>query len=192
MLRAQAYKAARQNARAAKDYQLLYYKNPLSDEGKTAATALPQMKAALGNEYPVPSLELQEQRAQIFYDQHKWKEARAEFEKLAASLKDPANPHRQHALLRAAQARVQLKGSPSLVSSLAITDPEVDAERIFDLAQIYRSAKKESEMLSSTEQRRAEISFQQMVRRSADDGRQLLLGGARSRESGELLPADAG
>jgi soluble lytic murein transglycosylase len=152
LLRAQAYKAARQFARAAKDYQLLYYKNPLSDEGKTAAVALPQMKAALGNEYPAPGLELQEERAQIFYNQRKWKEARTEFEKLAASQRDPANAHRQHALLRAAQARVQLKGSPSLVSSLAITDPEVDAERIFDLAQIYRSAKKESEMLSSAEQ----------------------------------------
>ncbi len=152
LLRAQAYKAARQNARAAKDYQLLYYKNPLSDEGKTAATALPQMKSALGNEYPSPGVELQEQRAQIFYDQHKWKDARTEFEKLAATLKDPDNPHRQHALLRAAQARVQLKGSPSLVSSLSVTDPEVDAERIYDLAQIYRSAKKESEMLSSAEQ----------------------------------------
>ena len=152
LLRAQAYKAARQFARAAKDYQLLYYKNPLSDEGKTAAVALPQMKAALGNEYPAPSLELQEERAQIFYNQRKWKDARTEFEKLAASHRDPANAHRQHALLRAAQARVQLKGLPSLVSSLAITDPEVDAERIFDLAQIYRSAKKESEMLSSAEQ----------------------------------------
>jgi soluble lytic murein transglycosylase len=156
LLRAQAYKAARQFARAAKDYQLLYYKNPLSDEGKTAAVALPQMKAALGNEYPAPSLELQEERAQIFYNQRKWKDARAEFEKLAASQRDPVSAHRQHALLRAAQARVQLKGSPSLVSSLAITDPEVDAERIFDLAQIYRSAKKEakkeSEMLSSAEQ----------------------------------------
>jgi soluble lytic murein transglycosylase len=152
LLRAQAYKAARQNARAAKDYQFLYYKNPLSDEGKTAATALPQMKSALGNEYPSPGVELQEQRAQIFYDQHKWKDARTEFEKLAATLKDPDNPHRQHALLRAAQARVQLKGSPSLVSSLGVTDPEVDAERIYDLAQIYRSAKKESEMLSSAEQ----------------------------------------
>jgi soluble lytic murein transglycosylase len=152
LLRAQAYKAARQFARAAKDYQLLYYKNPLSDEGKTAAVALPQMRAVLGNEYPAPGLELQEERAQIFYNQRKWKEARTEFEKLAASQRDPANAHRQHALLRAAQARVQLKGSPSLVSSLAITDPEVDAERIFDLAQIYRSAKKESEMLSSAEQ----------------------------------------
>jgi len=152
LLRAQAYKAARQFARAAKDYQLLYYKNPLSDEGKTAAVALPQMKSALRNEYPPPSLELQAERAQIFYNQHKWKDARAEFEKLAAAVRDPVNPHRQHALLRAAQARVQLKGSPSLVSSLAITDPEVDAERIFVLAQIYRSGKQESEMLSNAEQ----------------------------------------
>ena len=152
LLRAQAYKAARQSARAAKDYQLLCYKNPLSDEGKTAAAALPQMKSALGSEYPAPSVELQEERAQIFYNQHKWKDARAEFEKFGASLKDPSNPHRQHALLRAAQARVQLKGSPSLVASLAITDPEVDAERLFDLAQIHRSAKKESDMLSIAEQ----------------------------------------
>ncbi len=150
LLRAQSYKAARQFSRAAKDYQQLYYKNPLSDEGKAAAIALPQMKSTLGNEYPAPSADLQEERAQIFYNQHKWKEARTEFEKLAVSFKDPA--HKQHAQLRAAQARVQLKSSPSLVSSLAITDPEVDAERQFDYAQFERSAKKESDMLSASEQ----------------------------------------
>src|SRR6202035_5261778 len=98
LLRAQAYRAAKQNARAAKDYQLLYYKNPLSDEGKAAANALPGLKSSLGAEYPNPSVDMQEQRAQIFYDQHKWKDARAEFEKLATSLRDPTNPRRQHAL----------------------------------------------------------------------------------------------
>jgi soluble lytic murein transglycosylase len=152
LLRAQAYKAARQYARAAKDYQLLYYKNPLSDEGKTAAVALPQMKATLGGEYPAPGIELEEERAQIFFNQHKWRDARAEFEKIATSLRDPASPHRQHALLRAAQARVQLKGSPSLISSLAITDQDVDGERMFVYAQFQRSAKKESEMLTASEQ----------------------------------------
>ena len=192
LLRAQAYKSARQYARAAKDYQLLYYKNPLSDEGKAAATSLPQLKSSLGAEYPVPSLELQEQRAQIFYDQHKWKDARAEFEKLAVALRDPTNPHRQRAQLRAAQARVQLKASPSLVSSLATSDPEVDAERMFVLSQIHRSAKKESDMLVERRAARAEIPCQQMVRRSLDDGRELLLGGARSRKGGQLLPARSG
>jgi soluble lytic murein transglycosylase len=152
LLRAQAYKAARQNARAAKDYQLLYYKNPLSDEGKAAATALPGLKSALGAEYPNPGIELEEQRAQIFYDQHRWKDARAEFEKLAASIRDVENLHRQHALLRAAQARVQLKASPSVVTSLAISNPEVDAERMFVVAQIHRSEKKEADMLAASEQ----------------------------------------
>jgi soluble lytic murein transglycosylase len=150
--RAQAYKAAHQFSRATKDYQLLYSKYPLADEGKTATLALPQMKAALGSEYPYPSVELQEQRAQIFFDQHKWKEARAEFEKLAATLHDPANSHLQRAQLRIAQARVQLKASPSLVISLALSDPDVDAERMFVVAQLYRSAKREAEMLAATDQ----------------------------------------
>jgi soluble lytic murein transglycosylase len=151
LLRAQAYKAARQFGRAAKDYQLLYYKNPLSDEGKTAAGGLQQVKSAMGSEYPQPGWDLQEGRAQILFNQKKYRDARSEFEKLAAAIKDPSSAHKQHALLRAAQARVQLKGSPSLVSSLTITDPEVDAERMYVVAQIQRSAKKESDMLAATE-----------------------------------------
>src|SRR6266404_8362892 len=43
LLRAEAYKAAHQTARAAKDYQILFYKYPLSDEAKAAATALPSL-----------------------------------------------------------------------------------------------------------------------------------------------------
>jgi peptidoglycan lytic transglycosylase len=151
LLRAQAYKQARQFGRAAKDYQLLYYKNPLSDEGKTAAGGLQQVKAAMGGEYPAPSWDLQEGRAQILFNQKKYRDAQAEFAKLAAGIKDPSSAHKQHALLRAAQTRVQLKGSPSLVSSLNITDPEVDAERMYVVAQIARSANKEPDMLADTE-----------------------------------------
>ena len=150
--RAQAYKAARQTARAAKDYQTLFYKYPLSDEAKAAGTVLPSLTKALGKEYPYPGVELQEQRAQAFFDARKWKEARAEFEKLLGMLKDPANPHRQLAQLRIAEARVQLKGPASLVASLALPDFDVDAERLYALSQIYRSDKKESEMLAAIEQ----------------------------------------
>jgi soluble lytic murein transglycosylase len=150
--RAQAYRAARQTARAAKDYQTIFYKYPLSDEAKVAATALPQLIKALGKEYPYPGVELQEQRAQAFFDAHKWKEARAEFEKLQGMLHEPANPHRQLAQLRIAQARVQLKGPASLVSSLTLPDFDVDAERLYALSQIYRTDKKENEMLSVVEQ----------------------------------------
>src|SRR5229473_3105848 len=150
--RAQAYKAARQTARAAKDYQTLFYKYPLSDEAKAAGTVLPSLTKALGKEYPYPGVELQEQRAQAFFDARKWKEARAEFEKLLGMLKDPANPHRQLAQLRIAEARVQLKGPSSLVASLALPDFDVDAERLYALSQIYRTEKKENEMLAVIEQ----------------------------------------
>lgn len=146
--RAHAYQAAHQLARAVKDYQLLFYKSPLSDEAKAASSALPGIMHALGKEYPYPGVEMQQARAQAFFDARKWREARNEFEKLLAMLRDPENPARQHAQLRIAQCRVQLKGSSRLIASLKISSPEVDAERLYALSQALRSEKKESEMLA--------------------------------------------
>jgi soluble lytic murein transglycosylase len=144
--RAHAYQAAHQLPHAVKDYQTVFYKFPLADEAKPAGSALSQLMHALGKEYTYPGVELQEQRAQAFYDAHKWKEARGEFEKLLTMLKDPANPARQRAQLRVAECRVQLKGSPSLIAAVKSPDLEVDAERLYALSQAYRSAKKEAEM----------------------------------------------
>ena len=147
--RAHAYQAAHQLARAAKDYQTVFYKYPLADEAKPAGSALSQLMHALGKEYAYPGVEMQEQRAKAFYDAHKWKEARVEFEKLLTMLKDPANPARQRAQLRVAECRVQLKGSPSMIAAVKTLDLEVDAERLYALSQAYRSAKKEAEMFSA-------------------------------------------
>jgi soluble lytic murein transglycosylase len=150
--RAHAYQAARQFPRAAKDYQTLFYKYPLTDEAKAAGSALPQVMHIMGKEYSYPGVELQEQRAQVFFDAHKWKEARAEYEKLLTMVQDPANRTRQRAQVRVAEARIQLKGSPSLLSSLKTPDPEVDAERLYSLSQAQRSAKKEVEMITAIEE----------------------------------------
>jgi soluble lytic murein transglycosylase len=147
--RAHAYQAAHQLARAAKDYQTVFYRFPLADEAKPAGSALSPLMHALGKEYVYPGVQLQEQRAQAFYDAHKWKEARAEFEKLLTMLKDPANPARQRAQLRVAECRVQLKGSPSLIAAVNTPDLDVDAERLYALSQAYRSAKKETEMFNA-------------------------------------------
>jgi soluble lytic murein transglycosylase len=147
--RARAYQSAHQLARAAKDYQAVYYKFPLADEAKPAGSTLTQLTHALGKEYVYPGVELQEQRAQAFYDAHKWKEARTEYEKLLTMLKDPTNPTRQRAELRVAECRVQLKGSPSLIAAVKTPDLEVDAERLYALSQAYRTAKKEAEMFTA-------------------------------------------
>jgi soluble lytic murein transglycosylase len=147
--RARAYQAAHQLPRAAKDYQSVFYKFPLADEAKPAGSALSQLMHALAREYVYPGVELQEQRAQAFYDAHKWREARAEFEKLLTMLKDPANPKRQRAELRVAECRVQLKGSPSLIAAVKTPDLDVDAERLYALSQAYRTEKREAEMFTA-------------------------------------------
>jgi soluble lytic murein transglycosylase len=147
--RAQAYRAAKQTVRAANDYQTLYFKYPLSDEAKIAANVIPQLRRQLRGEFPYPTAEMQEQRAQAFFEAKKWREARVEFEKLEGMLKDKENPVRQRAQLREAQCRVQLKSSLRHVSSLKLTDPNVDAERLYVLSQFQRSDKKDSQMLAS-------------------------------------------
>ncbi len=147
--RARAYQASHQLPRAAKDYQAVFYKFPLADEAKPAGSALSQLMHALGKEYVYPGVEMQEQRARAFYDAHKWKEARAEYEKLLTMVKDPANPTHQRAQLRIAESRVQLKGSPTLIAAVKTPDIEVDAERLYALSQAYRTAKKEAEMFSA-------------------------------------------
>jgi len=122
LLRAEAYKAARQTARAAKIIKFFSANIRSPMRPKPAGTVLPSLIKSLGKEYPYPGVELQEQRAQDFLMRAKWKEARAEFEKLQGMLHEPENPHRQLAQLRIAQSRVQLKGPSSLVASLALTD----------------------------------------------------------------------
>ncbi len=148
--RAHAKQVARQFARAAADYQTLYYKYPLTDEAKAAASALSQLQRELRKEYPSPTLEMMEKRAQAFFDAKKWREARSEFEKLLAQTpRDAANSTRQRAQLRIAQARVQLNASPALVATLTLTDPEIDAERHYALSQIWRTKKNEANMLAA-------------------------------------------
>jgi len=151
LARAHAEESARKFVPAAKDYQSLFYKYPLADESKDAAVALPRLNKQLHTEFPYATAEMQDQRAQIFYDAHKWHEARLEYEKLATILKEPANPIRQRALVRAAECRQHPKAAPSLFVKLAVTDPEADAERLYDLSQAWRSDKRETEMLTAIE-----------------------------------------
>ncbi|HYL09504.1 MAG TPA: transglycosylase SLT domain-containing protein [Candidatus Acidoferrales bacterium] len=140
-------------ARAAKDYQAVYYRFPLSDEAGSTGSILGQLSKRLGREYPRPTPEQQEARAQAFYDGHKWREARVEFEKLLTMVdKKTPGVTRQRALLRVAEARVQLDGSPSLLSSPSFGDPELDAERLYALSQAWRTNKREKEMFAALDQ----------------------------------------
>ncbi len=151
LVRARAYESIHKLVPAVKDYQVLYYKFSLSDESKDAGLALVRLNKQLRNEFPYAGPELQDQRATIFYDAHKWKDARIEYDKLVAMLKDPANPIRQRALVRSAECRQHPKPAPALLANLNLSDSEADAERLFALSQAYRSEKNEGAMIGTVE-----------------------------------------
>jgi peptidoglycan lytic transglycosylase len=134
---------------AARDYLRLYYHFPLSDEAKIAGDKIPDLQAALGEQFPGTPLEAEIARAETLYNAGRWKDMQAAYRELLPKL---SGESRERAELRIAQAGVQLGASPDTLASLHLSDPELDAERIYALSQAQRSANVESDMLAAVEQ----------------------------------------
>ena len=134
---------------AAKDYLEAIYRFPLNDEAKIAVERIPYLQAILGEQFPGTPVETEISRAEALYDARRWKDVRKSYEDLLSKLSGVAH---DRAELRLAQVQVQLGGSPAALESLKVADPELDAERIFSLSQVQRSAKLEAEMFAAIEQ----------------------------------------
>src|SRR6185437_4165309 len=134
---------------AATDYLDVIYRFPLNDEAKTAAARIPYLQLVLGDQFPGTPVQTEVARAETLYQAHRWRDLRAAYQDLLPKL---SGADHDRATLRIAQADVQLGASPDALASLAIADPELDAERIYTLSQAERSAKVETEMLAGIEQ----------------------------------------
>jgi soluble lytic murein transglycosylase len=134
---------------AAKDYLEVIYRFPLNDEAKAAVERVPYLQAILSEQFPGTPVETEISRAEALYDARRWKDVRKSYEDLLPKLSGVA---RDRASLRLAQVQVQLGGSAETLESLKLMDPELDAERIFSLSQLQRSAKLEAEMFAAIEQ----------------------------------------
>jgi soluble lytic murein transglycosylase len=122
---------------ATTDYLDVMYRFPLSDEAKIAAEKIPYVRAELGEQFPGVPLTTEIARAEAFYDARRWNDLRAAYQQLLPKL---SGASRDRASLRIAEANAQLGGGPAALASLAVTDPDVDAEFQYALSQAYRSA----------------------------------------------------
>jgi len=134
---------------AAADYIDLYYRFPLSDEAKAAAQKIPSLQIALGDQFPIAPLHTQMSRAESFFMAKRWHDARAEYSAILPKL---SGADRERADLRMAQCDSQSGSGPELLAAVPLTDPELDAERIFAVSQSYRSENLESQMLDEVDQ----------------------------------------
>jgi len=149
LLRAQAREKSKQLLAAAEDYLAVYVKFPLSDEARAAGPKIPSLTRVLGEAFPGVPVSQQMSRAAAFYDARKWREARSESERLLPKV---GGRDRELVQLRIARCRVQRGAGPKTLASLKLTDPELDAERLYALSQEERSRKHEDKMLAAIEQ----------------------------------------
>ncbi len=148
LLRAQALEKANKLTAAAKAYQIVYYKFPLSPTAQTAGSRLKELQKRLKGEFPQASGELEIARAESFYTARKWKESRDEYNRLVTKLKGDA---REPAVLRLAQSKAQLEKKPAALEKLKLNRPELEAERWYSISQSQRAKKNEAGMLAAIE-----------------------------------------
>ncbi len=134
---------------ATTDYLDLVYRFPLSDEARAAAYRIPILQSALGDQFPGTPLQTEISRAEAFNDAKRWSELKQTYTLLLPKL---SGVQHERALLRIAQAEIQDGRGPLVLSSLQVTDPAIDAERLYSLSQAQRAEKNENAMLATVEQ----------------------------------------
>jgi len=148
LLRGEALEMSGDPAAAAADYAAAYLKYPLSDSSRTAGEKWRALASVPANHIPEIPLEQELAHADALFTAKFWTDARAEYSRLLMGL---GGPQRERAELRVLECGVALGAGPSEMMSLPLTDPDVMAERSYTLANYYRNAQVESEMVTQVE-----------------------------------------
>lgn len=146
-LRGEAHEQAGQPADAANDYAALCLRFPSSEHAREAGEKLNFLRGSLGSAFPLP-LEKQLDHASILFNNQNWIDARNEY---AAILPQLSGASLQRAQLRILECGLALGDPPTEVSASQITDPDVDAERSYALANYYRGLQQEPQMIAAVE-----------------------------------------
>jgi soluble lytic murein transglycosylase len=147
-LRAEAREQSAQTLQAAAEYQLIYLRFPTSEQAREAGQKLAFLRGTLGGKLPAVPVERQLEHAAAIFGARQWEEARDDYSQLLPSL---TGADRERAKLRILVCGQALGGTISEVAALQITDPDVDAERYYTLANYYRSGPTETQMAAAVE-----------------------------------------
>lgn len=148
---AQAEQQVGEVVAAARDFQQVYYRFPLSPPAETAAGALSTLQHQLGPSFPAVSVADRVFRAEQLYAAGRYQQALAEWEQLDRLQVDD----RELVRLRVAECRSRLERTDEPLRTLVLVDPERDAERWAALVAFYRAAGDQSRMLAALDQIRA-------------------------------------
>ncbi|HXW55404.1 MAG TPA: transglycosylase SLT domain-containing protein [Candidatus Cybelea sp.] len=147
-LRGEAHEQAGEKQLAAADYEAVYFRFAASEQAREAGTKLDFLSSTPGVEIPAIPIDQQKTHADILFEAKDWADARNEYSKI---LLDLNGVDAERARLRIIECAAQMASSPTDLAALQLSDPDVDAERFYSLAQIYRSLMQDSEMSAAVE-----------------------------------------
>lgn len=134
---------------AARDFQRVYNLFPLNDAAAEAEKGIGRLREQMGASFPEAPLADRLTRGETLYKNEHWKDARRAYDRLLDSL---AGSARDQAALRIAECDARIARSPDALQTIALTEPQLDAERWLGLAAAYRSRDEEDRMVAAVEE----------------------------------------
>jgi len=147
-LRARAHEQAGDPLAAAADYQIVYLKFATSSQASEAGLKLDALRSRLGDELPPVPVDQRFDRAAALFAAKLYSEARTEYEQVLPQLTGVDHERGQ---LRVLECAAQFGAGPSALEALQVTDPDVDAERLAALADVYRALGQEAQLVNAVE-----------------------------------------
>jgi soluble lytic murein transglycosylase len=129
-LLAECYRATGDLASAAVYYQRVYYQYPLSPEAGAAASALTELRTTLGELYPPPTTQAMFERAGSLTRGGDYRRARQEYEAILPAVGGVDRDVVRVRLGELYYFSSQADTAYSALSSLDVSSPEADAERL--------------------------------------------------------------
>ena len=130
-------------------YRRIYYYFPQSSKMKAAANRLNTANARLGSRVPSPTWQFREARADRLFEARQWQDARREYAALTRSASNQPRQRRDRWTVRLGVSQYNSRATwPSLETllQLEVSDPELDAQRLYTLAAAYRRVGRRSSL----------------------------------------------
>lgn len=144
-----SYEAARDLAHAAEYYQRVYFGYPAGDPATRAGASLLTLRDSMGTAYPAPPPQAMIGRAAALLAQRDYLRARAEFQSLVPQLSGPERDQARVGMGAADYLNGNVSASYSYLSSLEVSDPEANAERLYYLVECARKLNDDDQMMEA-------------------------------------------
>ena len=149
-----AYEADKQPAKALTIFRNLYYTMPLAGESEQIEGQLTKLAALTGA--PPVSLEMRRTRADLLAKGKQYAEASREYGELVKEVGPADRPLVERQLVEALRRSGQLREAKSILDAIPASTPEVESERLFNLAELARSANDDDGFLHRVDQLRSQ------------------------------------